>query len=417
MAKALTALAVEKVKPGPARREIPDGLLRGLYLVVQATGAKSWAVRYRHRGAPRKLTIGAWPAIDLAAARDIGAKALRNVAEGCDPAADKRNGNRTTTADKIDNVIADFIERHVKRQRTNRETERILRREVEPRWHGRRIQEITRRDVISLVDGIEQRAPIMANRTFGVLRVLFRWATDKAIIESSPCAGIRAPGIERQRDRVLDDDELRLVWNACDLIGWPYGPQVKLLILTGARRGEVAGMRWSEIDFAARIWRMPRHRVKNDRAHEVPLSEMANTVLEQLRQQRGKSDLLFLSETGSTAVSSFVRAKRRLDSAILESLRATATNPDQVEPPPRWVIHDIRRTVASGMARLGINLPVIEKVLNHQGGSFGGIVGIYQRHSFSDEKRKALEAWARFVTGLVENRATPIVLSLRAACL
>jgi integrase len=392
MAKALTALAVEKAKSGTARREIPDGLLRGLYLVLQPSGARSWAVRYRHHGAPRKLTIGPWPAIDLATARDLGAKALRRVAEGGDPAGEK-SVRRTTTSDAVEHVIADFIERHARQRRTGREIERILRREVEPYWKGRRIQDITKRDVIALVDAIEQRgAPIMANRTFGVVRVLFRWCVDKAILTASPCAGVRAPGTARHRDRILTDAELQLVWNACDVVKWPYGPQVKLLILTGCRRAEIADLHWSEVDVEGRMLRLPRERVKNDVAHDVPLSAAALAIL--VRIPRSKAGLVFPSETGSTPASSFARAKRRFDAAI------TAANGKVI---PKWVVHDLRRTVASGMARLGINLPVIEKCLNHTSGSFAGIVGVYQRHSFSDEKRAALEAWGRFVTSLVTN--------------
>jgi integrase len=402
VAKALTALAVERAKPGPARREIPDGLLRGLYLIVQPTGAKSWAVRYRYRSAfPRKLTIGPWPAIDLATARDLGAKALRRVAVGDDPASEKHEKRHTSNS--VENVISDFIERHAKQRRTGREIERILRREVEPLWKGRRIQDIAKRDVIALVDAIEQRgAPIMANRTFGVVRVLFRWCVDKAILTESPCTDVRPPGTARQRDRMLTDAELRLVWNACDVVKWPYGPQVKLLILTGCRRAEIADLRWSEVDFEGRMLRLPRERVKNDIAHDVPLSAPALAILDRI--PRSKTGLVFPSETGLTSASSFARAKRRFDKAI------TAANNAAIPP---WVVHDIRRTVASGMARLGINLPVIEKCLNHTSGSFAGIVGVYQRHSFADEKRTAFDAWGRFVAALVTDAPSANVVGLR----
>jgi len=391
MAKALTALAVEKAKPGTARREIPDGLLRGMYLIVQPSGAKSWAVRYRHRGTPRKFTIGAWPAIDLATARDLGAKALRRVAQGDDPAGEKIAAR--AASDSVEHVIADYIDRHVRRKRTAREIERILRREVEPRWKGRRVQDIAKRDCIALVDAIEQRgAPRMADRTFETVRGFFNWCKAKDIlIGPSPCDGVKPPGEKRQRDRVLTDAELRLVWNACDVVKWPYGPQVKLLVLTGCRRAEIANLRWSEVDLEGRMLRLPRERVKNNVAHDVPLSTAALSVLERI--PHGRNDLVFPSENGATPASSFARAKRRFDKAI------AAANGEAIRA---WVVHDIRRTVASGMARLGINLPVIEKVLNHSSGTFKGIVGVYQRHEFADEKRAALETWARKVEALVE---------------
>src|SRR5215218_10390297 len=159
MAKALTARTVETIKPPGARREVPDGLLRGLYLVVQPSGVKSWAVRYRHHGKPRKHTIGNYPAIDLASARDLGAKALRAVAEGRDPGREKVLA-RQAGDDGFGNVAALFLERHAKRntrERTWRETERILNTEVVPRWRGRTIHQITRRDVLDLLDGIVDR--------------------------------------------------------------------------------------------------------------------------------------------------------------------------------------------------------------------------------------------------------------------
>jgi len=404
MAKALTALAVEKAKPGPARREIPDGLLRGLYLIVQPTGAKSWAVRYRYRSAfPRKLTIGPWPAIDLATARDLGAKALRRVAVGDDPAAEKQDTKRITVADSVEHVIADYIGRHVRQQRTARETERILKREVEAAWKGRRIQDIAKRDVISLIDAIEQRgAPIMARRTFAIVRAMFGWCVDKDILSASPCTGLKPPGQPRFRDRVLTDVELTRVWRAADIIGSPYGPEIKLLILTGCRRAEIAELRWSEVDVEGRMIRLPRERCKNDTAHDVPLSDQALTMLASI--PRGKSELVFPSANGRTSTAKFSKAKSCLDAAIAK---------DGGGVMPAWVVHDLRRTVASGLARLGINLPVIERCLNHRSGSFAGIVGVYQRHSFAREKRAALEAWARFVTALVENRAPDNVVGLR----
>jgi integrase len=399
MAKALTALAIEKAKPGAARREIPDGLLRGMYLVVQPSGVKSWAVRYRHRGVSRKLTLGAWPAIDLATARDLGAKALRRVAEGGDPAAEKQDTKRTTIADSVEAVVADYLARHVRQKRTARETERILTREVVSAWKGRRIQDIAKRDIIAMIDTIEQRAPIMARRTFAIVRAFFSWCVDKDIIAASPCAGLKPPGKPRFRDRVLTDSELTRVWRAADVIGHPYGPQSKLLLLTGCRRAEIANLRWSEVDLEGRMIRLPRERVKNDTAHDVPLSDAALAVLDTL--PRGKSDLVFPSTNGRTPTAKFSQAKRRLDEAIAADGGAAV---------PKWVVHDLRRTVASGLARLGINLPVIERGLNHRSGSFAGIVSVYQHHSFADEKRRALEAWGRFVTALTEGKPANVVL-------
>ncbi len=413
MSKALTVLGIEKAQPGATRREIPDGLLPSLYLVVQPTGAKSWAVRYRIGGKPRKLTLGTYPGIDLACARDLARKALVAVAEGIDPGERKRASKRSTDAldrDLFENVAESFIERHAKpntRPSTSRETERIIRRDVVPIWRGRPVQHITKRDVIDLLDRIVDRGSgIMANRTLAHVRRLFSWCVERDILKTSPAAGVRPPAEEGSRDRVLSDEEVRLVWHAAEAIGWPFGPMVKLLLLTGQRRDEVASMTWSEIDPDRRLWTLARERAKNNQAHEVPLSDAAIAVLCSLPRV-AKSDHVFTTN-GTTAVSGFSRAKDRIDAILAEQ-----QGPDG-SPTPRWVLHDLRRTAASGMARLGINLPVIEKVLNHSSGSFAGIVGVYQRHSFADEKRLALEAWGRFVAGLVKDQPINDLIELQA---
>lgn len=410
MAKALTIKAVEAIRPRASRMEVPDGLLPGLYFVVQPTGSRSWAVRYRFAGRPRKHTLGSYPAIDLSDARELGRNALRAVAEGRDP-GDEKKAARSTEASRPRNlfeaVAESFVHRYAKantRESTWRETERILDKDVLPHWRGRDVREIGRRNVIELLDHVIDRgAPIHANRVLAVVRRLFGWAVERGIVETSPCQHVRAPTAERSRDRILSDDELRIVWRVATEDGWPFGRLVQLLILTGQRRDEVAEMRWLELDLGARLWTLPRERSKNDTAHEVPLSDQALAIIERLPRIAGKAKLVFTT-TGETPMSGFSRGKERLDKLVLadlqEAARRSGGDPDKVEPPDRWTLHDLRRTMASGMARLGIQLPIIEKVLNHSSGSFAGIVGVYQRHSFSDEKRAALERWARFVIEL-----------------
>jgi integrase len=418
VAKPLTVKAVEAFKPQSARREIPDGLLTGLYLVVQPSGAKSWAVRYRANSTPKKLTLGPWPALDLVAARDLGRKALVKVAEGRDPGMEKKERRRAQASgeqdqrDLVEKVVETFIERHAKaktREASWRETQRILNKDVVPAWRGRRIQDITRHDVIALLDAVVDRgAPTLANRVLAAVRRMFNWCLERGLLTTSPCLDIKAPSAESSRDRVLSAEELRLIWHACEAIGWPFGPLVQLLMLTGQRRDEVGAMRWSEIDLDRRLWTIPRERVKNDQAHQVPLSDPAMAILRSLPKVGGSAGFVFTT-TGTTAVGGFSRAKERLDATTLQTMRNEAAemgrNPAEVLPLPHWTFHDLRRTAASGMARLGINLPVIEKVLNHNSGSFAGIVGVYQRHSFGDEKRAALEAWGQFVESLLRGEA------------
>jgi integrase len=408
MPKALTVKTIEQAKPGAARREIPDGLLTGLYFIVQPSGARSWAVRYRHSGKPRKLTLGAYPVLSLSEAREEARAALRTVAHGDDPAATKL-AKRKAPADGIDrdlvrNVVVEFIERHAKKNRSWPEVERMFKHDVLPVWGDRRIQEITRRDVIGLLDGLTDRGiGTMANRVFSIVRKLFNWAIARDMIAASPCAGLKAPVPEVSRDRVLSDDEIRWFWSATDQLGFPFGPLFKLLLATGQRLSEVGEMTTSELKPNERIWTIPRERAKNNAAHEVPLSELSVRIVAETPRISGQKGLLFTT-TGETPASGFSRAKANLDRAMLAAAQA-----EGVESIPGWRLHDLRRTAASGMARLGINLPVIEKVLNHTSGSFAGIVGVYQRHSFSDEKRAALETWARFIERLTSTPASNVI--------
>jgi len=304
--------------------------------------------------------------------------------------------------DSIENVVQTFIDRYAKantRETTWKETERLLKKDVVPAWTGRRVQELTRGDVIDLLDQIVDRgSPIAANRTLAAVRRMLAWCAERGIIASSPCHGVKPPSGEHSRDRVLSDDEIRTIWISAEKMGYPYGPLTQLLMLTGQRRDEVAEIRWSEIDLAARTWTLPKERVKNATAHQVPLSAMAIAVLSRLPRIHSRAAYVFTAD-GEKPTTSFSRPKQRLDRLVVECAATVAA-----EPVAHWTFHDLRRTAATGMARLGVNLPVIEKVLNHTSGSFGGIVGVYQRHSFAEEKRAALEAWGQFVEGLVADQ-------------
>jgi integrase len=400
--KALTVAAIEKLKPGPTRREIPDGRISGLYLVVQPapSGRKSWAIRYRHNGRTRKFTLEHCPPAALTKARRLAADALEAVAEGKDPAAEKRDQQRRAAGhdrDLVRTVAERFIDRHCKantREATWRETERIFKRDILPVWGNRLVGEISRRDVLDLLDrAVDRGAPVLANRVLATVRRFFNWCAERDIVAVSPCTGIRPPTAESSRDRVLSDDELRAVWRACEEIGWPFGAIVQLLIVTGQRREEVGKAAWAEFDLDRKLWTIPRERVKNNTAHEVPLNGPALAVVKALPKIKSKAGYLFT--TGEKAVSGYSRAKRRVDE------KAGLGEP--------WTLHDLRRTAASGMARLGAPLPVIEKILNHTSGSFAGVVGVYQRHSFANEKRAALVGWGRHVEHIVSGKPAKVI--------
>ncbi len=461
MAKVLTAVSVKNAKPGNSRREIPDPGCKGLYLVIQPAGGKSWAFRYRFAGKPKKLTLGPVyigddepeqavldQANTLAGARKLATDAAQQVAKGVDPArvklrerelARKRAENaELRDRDTVEVVARQFIDKYARRHTRESswvQTARLIGLKLDPddpkklvsttsggevlsQWGDRSIHDITRRDVLDLLDGIVSRgSPVTANRVLAAIRKMFNWAVARDILPASPCAGVKPPSAEQSRDRVLTDDELRLVWKGAEAIGEPFGPMIKALILTLQRREEVAGMRRDELRLQDRLWVIPASRVKNGQEHDVPLSDAALALFE-ARPRIGKAGFMF-TVNGTTSVSGYSRAKDRLDAEILKIQRAEAKergeNPDDVKPLPNWTFHDLRRTGASGMARLHINLPVIEKVLNHTSGSFRGVVGVYQRHSYADEKRKALEAWANFVNSVVAASEPSNVLKMRAA--
>jgi len=391
MPRALTARTIETIKPGASRQEIPDPLLPGHYLVLQPSGARSFAVRYRLGGRSRKYTVGPYPAIDLKTARALAAQALCAVAEGRDPGREKIAA-RNERADTFEAVAKQFVDLHCRRAnrpRTIEGTQQLLDLHVLPRWRRRLIKEITRRDVLDLLDGLVAGGrPVAANRALTAIRKLFNWAIERDIIATSPCAGVKPPTPEQARDRVLGDDELGNVWRAADQLGGAFGALVKLLILTGQRRDEVARMTWREVDLDNRLWTLSKERSKNGQPHDIPLSDPAVAILE---AQPRIGDTFVLTTDGKSAASNYHVNRRRLDALLPADM-------------PPWWLHDLRRTCASGMARLGVNLPIIEKVLNHSSGSFGGIVGVYQRHDYADEKRHALERWGAYVADLAAGR-------------
>lgn len=438
MAKALTAAALEKFRPDPNKRlEIPDGLLTGLYFIVQPTGRKSWAVRYRAHGRPRKLVLGKYPALNLSEARTEAKAALQRIQKGEDPAAEKQiSKKRAKVEDEVDrirfgSVARLFLARYAKpKNRSWKETARQLglvpdkskpesaddpktfllaKGSAVDKWGHRPIDSITRGEVIAFLDDIVDRgAPILANRVLAALRKLFNWSIQRDLLHASPCEKVKPPTAEKSRDRVLSDEELKALWQASDALGWPFGQLLQMLVLTGQRREEVGSMKWQEV--SGDIWVLPRERVKTDKAHDVPLSTAAVAILERLPRIKGAGYVF--TTTGQKPVSGFSKAKDALDAKMLAILRKQAEeregDPEAVTLEP-WRLHDIRRTMASGMARLGIGIAVIEKILNHTSGTFGGIVGVYQRHEFADEKRRALEAWASFVGSLVEDRPANVV--------
>jgi integrase len=396
--KALTARTVETAKPkrngagATVRTEMPDAACLGLYLVVQPTGARSWALRYRNQGKPAKLTLGAAGVggLTLAAARVAAAKARHQLEQGAVPVPI----SAAPHDDRIEAQVASFLAKHVAKNRTAATTESIFNRLVLPAWRGRAVRDIRRRDVIDLVEQIaDERGGVMANRTLSALSKFYRWLVGRDVLETSPVAGVERPYKEVARDRTLTDAELRKLWLACDGDG-PFGAAVQFMALTGGRRNEVSRMTWGEIDEERRTWTLPKARSKNGHEHEIALSTQAWAIIGAMPRFAG-CDYVF-SADGRGPIAGWSKPKTRFS--------AKADLPEE-----SWRLHDLRRTCAAGMQKLGVAVPVIERALNHQSGVFRGIVGTYQVHPYRDEGAAALQAWGNRVDEIVSGRAAKVV--------
>jgi integrase len=375
MAK-LTAKSIENIKPGPARREIPDAGCTGLYLISQASGVKSWAVRYRYAGRPVKLTLGKWPAMSLADARKAAAEAQHELARGNNPAkakADAKIKADAAQANTLTAVCENYLAIEGKKLRSRDARVSILRRHVYPALGDRPIGEIRRRDIARLLDKVEVGAgPRMADVTLGVLRRIFHWYELRDDEFRSPIIrGMqRQKTSEHRRMRVLDDDELRAVWAATADTS-TFSALIRFLLLTGARRNEAAGMTWNEVD-ANGVWKLPASRSKSKAATERPLSKAALALIKPMPRIDG-CDFVFVSATCRTPISQFSVPKARLDAA---------------SGVMGWRLHDLRRTARSLLSRAGVNVDIAERCLGHV---LPGIRATYDKHRYLDEMAHAFE--------------------------
>lgn len=408
VAKALTAKGVEAARSEGKRIEVPDGHTRGLFLIIQPSGVKSWALRYRFEGRPKKLTIGpvlinrdqpdVAPALGsphtLGEARTAAQMAKLSVGHRVDPAAALKAAKAPLPDPESHLVKAHsnrFVQQYCKpKNRSWRETERQFKTTIHPAIGHRRVSEVTKADIVAIRDGlIEGGKPIMANRVFATLRKFFNWLVGRGVLEASPCAGLSMPSSERSRDRVLSWSEVAAMWTASEELGEPFGALFRALLLSGQRRDEVAALKDQEIDSVRSIWTIPAERAKNGKAHIVPVTDAFVELIAKVKRV-GKLGLVF-STTGETPVSGFSRAKARLDDIVKFN-----------EP---WTLHDLRRTVATGMAELGEPIHVVEAVLNHRSGTIKGVAAVYNRHDYFEEKARALMAWGRFVSDVVTDDA------------
>jgi integrase len=367
--------------PPSGRAEFPDELVTGLRLRIGAN-SKTWVLRARVNEKVINATLGRYPALSLAKAREA-ARSRLIAYEQDDPVRSKLS---------IEIVATDFIERHCKpKNRRWEDQQAMLNRYVLPRWKGRDIGDVRKRDVVQLIDAvIDGGVTVMANRVLAVVHKLFAWAVSRDIIEHNPATGVAKPVAEVPRDRVLTTPEVRAIWKATTHMAYPHGAYIRLLLLSAQRRDEVATMRWSAIDLEKATWKLDAADTKAARAHIVPLSK---TVLDILAQLPRLDDYVLTTRAG-THICGYSKSKELLDRFMAAELGIA---PSEL---PNWRIHDLRRTVATRMVGLGIMEEVVGKVLNHA--RQGVTARHYNHHAYINEKRHALDLWAAELMRIVD---------------
>ncbi|MGA2313391.1 MAG: integrase arm-type DNA-binding domain-containing protein [Xanthobacteraceae bacterium] len=419
--RTLTDAKVRSLKPAPDGKpyDVKDTEIPGLRVRVLGGGQRTFVLLARFPGSPNptRRALGAYGDLTLEEARQKASAWRKLLRNGVDPhvqqererLAELRQRQTTFTA-----VAEDFIRDKLPGERKGREAERDIRREFVPRWGKRPIAEITAHDVRDVVMAAKDRgAPYQAHNLLVLGRRLFSWAIDQQIygLESSPCERLKPKAIIGKkvfRTRILDDDQLRAFWRATRRLGYPYGPLFRMLALTGQRKSEVAEARWSEIDLARKLWVIPAERMKADAAHVVPLSDDVIAILEGLPRFK-KGDFLFSTTFGVKPVNGFSKAKERLDKRMrlswcaLGRVRGVDRRKAHVES---WVIHDVRRTMRTGLSALPVSDLVRELVIAH---TKPGLHRVYDQHAYLDEKRHALELWASRLRAIVEPAPANVV--------
>jgi integrase len=395
MAKPLTDRTLKALEKRPAEAgktyTVPDGLVPGLAVRVMPSGARTFVLvtRFPGKSATRRA-LGSYGELTLEQAREKARGWLALIKRGIDPADDEdrqRAAEQQRQANSFAAVCEDYFRLALPKQRKGAEVEQDMRREFISRWGKRPITDITARDVVAVLDA-KQDTPYQAHNLLGHIRRLYNWSIGRSVygLDRSPCDRMKPAdviGKKLSRTRVLTDAEIRLLWAATETMGYPYGPMFRMLLLTGQRLREVSDARWSEFDLDRKLWIIPSERMKMGGPHTVPLADDVVALLKELpRFTRG--DYLYSAKYGAKPVNGASVAKRRLDGLMEEC--------------PPFVLHDLRRTMRTGLSGLPISTDVAELVIAH---ARPGLRRVYDMHSFEAEKRRALDLWAARVRDIV----------------
>ena len=451
----LTVPTILKYRPTTKRREISDSKAKGLRLVIQPTGRMSWIVRLRRPdGTSAKISLGPVDISDrdttddpvhgaphtLGQARQRAAEIDRKRMRDVDVVAEiktEKLRKRTAAKDRAANTFGAavrefFIDYRTKKRQIRPRNWRndaatlglrypsgsdpatvepeIIKGGLAEAWADKPIADIDGYAVHTVVEEARKSNNSRARKLHSALSVLFSWLQRQRRITVDPVRGVWKPGPPASRERVLTDAEIKIFWKASDRVGGVFGALYKIALLTGCRLREVSGMRHAEL--ADGVWNIPGTRTKNHKLLSLTLPQLARDIIAgvpvpPIKPTSAKAEVaeLIFSTNGRTPVSGFSKAKRHLDAEMAKVAG---------KPVAAWRIHDLRRTFASGLAKLAVPLPVIERLLNHISGSFGGVQGIYQRYEFSDEMEQALQRWATHVEVLVSDRPSNITPLLKS---
>jgi len=399
----LTDLQIQKLKKRAKKYEISDG--KGLSIRVYPTGDKAWFFRYMFERVPRMMTLGAYPGISLADARKRHGQAMLDVQQGIDPGLKAKEAKaKRKAAPTFQDLLDEFFEEELGKTPSGDERKRLVDKDAIPTWKKRKVTSITRRDAVLLLDKVRKRAPITANRLQGVLIRMFNFASERGIIDFSPLAGMRR-GKESSRSRVLTDAEIKTLWNCLDLERTDFDMYrlnklaLKAILLTGQRPGEVSGMSRNDID--DEWWIIPAGQTKNREENRVPILPMLSDIIEQAKIYSSDSQYIFRSSHDKErplTVGALANAIRR---------HRAEMKIDHFTP------HDLRRTLRTRLAELGVSDIVAERVLGHK---LQGVLGIYNRHGYDAEKRQALALWEKRlceILGLSESSQNVIPFEVR----
>lgn len=430
-----TAAAIDAIQPTGKREDYSDPTCRGLTLAVLPSGSKAWFFRYRNAaGQQRSLPLGRYDAdrasdrVTLAQARKAADAARVAVRNGADPVSEKAAARERATleADRLElgevlkpsdtfaTAWAKFDADHIAaalKPGTAAKWRAMYRNQFARRWDSRALNSIEAVDVAGMVHAL-RATPHAADTARMIARVFFKWASSgpARILTVNPAADIAKAKRSREakavnNERVLDDAELRWIWKACDRVNDYFGAVVRVLILTGQRRDEVSHMPKAELALAAKRWTIAGARSKNGKAHEIYLSDEAAAVLADVAVINDECPYVF-STDGETPLSGYSKFKTLLDEATAAVAAEECGEPVAI---PNWRLHDLRRTFASGCARLGVSLQVVERCLNHSSGSLGGLVAVYNRHGYQQEQAAAWKQWGEHVAAVVKGDRSNVV--------